>query len=84
MTGYDEERIAQLLRLLPPAPEGWVQAAQELPGARAEFAAIVARAEADVAFRASVLADLEAALESEGIAPTPSVVAALRVRLAAD
>ena len=84
MTGYDEERIAELLRLLPPAPEGWVQAAQELPGARAEIDEIVARAEADAAFRASVLADLEAALEAEGIAPTPSVVAALRVRLAAD
>ncbi len=84
MTGYDEERIARLLRLLPPAPEGWVRAAQELPRARAEFAAIVARAEVDAAFRAKVLADLEAALESEGIDPTPSVVAALRVRLDAD
>ena len=84
MTGYDEERIAQLLRLLRPAPEGWVRAAQELPKARAELAAIVARAEADAAFRAEVLADLEAALESEGIDPIPSVVAALRVRLDAD
>jgi beta-phosphoglucomutase-like phosphatase (HAD superfamily) len=84
MTGYDEERMAQLLRLLRPAPEGWVRAAQELPKARAELAAIVARAEADAAFRAQVLADLEAALESEGIDPIPSVVAALRVRLDAD
>jgi hypothetical protein len=84
MTGYDEERIAELLRLLPAPPEGWVRAAQELPQARAELAAIVARAEADAAFRASVVADLEAALESEGIEPTPSVVAALRVRLDAD
>ena len=84
MTGYDEERIAELLRLLPPPPEGWVGAAQELPQARAELAAIVARAEADAAFRASVVADLEAALEAEGIDPTPSVVAALRVRLEAD
>jgi hypothetical protein len=84
MTGYDEERIAELLRLLPAPPEGWVRAAQELPQARVELAAIVARAEADAAFRASVVADLEAALESEGIEPTPSVVAALRVRLDAD
>jgi len=84
MTGYDEERIAELLRLLPPPPEGWVRAAQELPQARAELAAIVARAEADAAFRASVVADLEAALEAEGIDPTPSVVAALRARLEAD
>lgn len=84
MTGYDEERIAELLRLLPPAPMGWVQAAQELPAARAEIAAIVTRAEADAAFRASVMADLESALEAEGIVATPSVVVALRIELAAD
>jgi len=84
MTGYDEERIAALLRLLPPPPLGWVLAAQELPQARAEIGALVARAEADAATRARIVADLEAALEAEGIAPTPSVVAALRVCLDAD
>jgi uncharacterized ferritin-like protein (DUF455 family) len=84
MTGYDIERIAELLRLLPTPPEGWVRAAQELPQARAELAAIVARAEEDAAFRARVVADLETALEAEGIDPTPSVVAALRVRLDVD
>ena len=84
MTGYDEERLAALLRLLPPAPEGWVRAAQELPRARVEIAALVARAEDDAAFRARVLADLEAALEAEGIDATPSVVAAFRARLHAD
>ena len=84
MSGYDEERIAALLGLLPPAPEGWVLAAQELPRARAEIGALVARAEEDAAFRALVVADLEAALEAEGIKATPSVVAALRSRLAAD
>jgi len=84
MTGYDEEKIAELLRLLPPAPEGWVRAAQELPAARTEIAAIVARAEADIAFRARVVADLEAALEAEGIEARPSVVAALRSRLETD
>ena len=84
MSGYDEERIAALLGLLPPPPEGWVLAAQELPRARAEIAALVARAEEDAAFRALVVADLEAALEAEGIEATPSVVAALRTRLSAD
>jgi hypothetical protein len=84
MDGYDEQRLAELLRLLPPPPDGWVRAAQELPGARAELAAIVVRAEADSAYRADVLADLPSALESEGIDPTPSAVAALRVRLGAD
>jgi hypothetical protein len=81
MTGYDEERIGELLRLLPPAPVGWVRAAQELPAARVELDALVARAEADAAFRARVVADLETALEAEGIEATPSVVAFLRSRL---
>jgi hypothetical protein len=84
MNGYDEERIAAMLRLLPPAPSGWVRAAQELPQARAEIAALVARAEEDAAYRARVIADLQAALEAEGIEATPSVVAALRTRLEAD
>ena len=39
MNGYDIERIAELLRLLPSPPTGWVRAAQELPQARAEIAA---------------------------------------------
>jgi hypothetical protein len=82
MTGYDTERIAELLRLLQPPPAGWVRAAQELPRARAELDALVARAEEDAAFRARVVADLEAALEAEGIDPTPSRVAVLRARLA--
>ncbi|MEP6811529.1 MAG: hypothetical protein ABI990_00925 [Actinomycetota bacterium] len=73
-----------MLGLLPPPPEGWVRAAQELPRARAEIASLVARAEEDAAFRAAVVADLEAALEAEGIKATPSVVAALRTRLIAD
>jgi hypothetical protein len=84
MNGYDEERIAELLRLLPPAPVGWVRAAQELPAARDGIAALVSRAEADAAFRAKVVADLETALEAEGIEATPSVVALVRLRLDAD
>ena len=84
MTGYDEERIAELLRMLPAPPQGWVRAAQELPQARAEIEQIVARAEADAAFRTRLVADLEAALEAEGYEATPSVVAALRLRLGAD
>ena len=65
-TRYDEERLAELLKMLPPAPEGWVKAAQELPQARREIDEIVARAEADAEFRAAVIADLEAALAQAG------------------
>ena len=48
---YDEERLGVLLRILRPAPTGWVRAAQELPAARRTFDEIVTRAEADHAFR---------------------------------
>ena len=44
----------QLLKMLPPAPEGWVKAAQELPRARQEIDEIAERAESDAEFRAAV------------------------------
>jgi hypothetical protein len=80
MTSFDEERLARLIRALPPAPEGWVQAAQELPLARTQLDEIVGRAEADAEFRARLVADLEAALEAEGYERDPEVVEALRAR----
>jgi hypothetical protein len=79
---FDEERLGELLRLLRPAPTGWVQAAQELPSARRSLDEIVARAEADLAFRKALISDLEAALEQEGYEPDRRVVEALRRRLA--
>jgi hypothetical protein len=82
MSSYDEERLAELLALLPPAPRAWVQAAQELPLAREQLDGLVARAEADAAYRAQVLADLEAALDAAGVEPRPAVVESLRRRLA--
>ena len=81
MTVYDEQRLAKLISALPPAPEAWVRAAQELPFARGQFDDIVARAEADAAFRERLIADLEGALAAEGYERDPAVVAALRVRL---
>lgn len=84
MTGFDEERLAALLRLLPPAPPGWVEAAQQLPSAREAIESIVARATEDTVYRARVLADLEAALAAEGFEPSPAAMAALRGRLATD
>jgi hypothetical protein len=78
---YDEERLGVLLRLLRPAPKGWVRAAQELPGARRTFDQIVARAEADRAFRAALIADLEQALAAEGFEPDTRILNELRERL---
>jgi hypothetical protein len=79
-TRYDEERLAQLLTMLPPPPEGWVTAAQELPAARRGLDDVVARAEADAAFRRALIADLEQALTRAGYEPAPSLVEALRRR----
>ena len=78
MNGYDEERIGRLLRLLPPAPEGWVRAAQELPTARAALDELVARAEQDAAFRQELTADLERAIAAAGYEPSSFVVSRLR------
>ena len=80
MTTYDEERLGELLRLLPPAPAGWVEAAQELPQARADLDALIARAERDVAFRQALVDDLEDALRVAGVEPRPVVVEHLRRR----
>jgi hypothetical protein len=81
MNAYDEQRLSELLRLLPPAPEGWVRAAQELPAARRSLDTIVERAVADAEYRRCVIADLEAALADEGLAADPALVALLRTRL---
>jgi hypothetical protein len=81
MSGYDTDGIARLIGMLPPAPEGWVLAAQELPAAKRGIDQIVARAEADVEFRRALIADLETALQAEGYEPEPTVVEEIRRRL---
>jgi hypothetical protein len=78
---YDEARLAELLRALPPAPEGWVRAAQELPHVRRELDDIVARAEADAEFRKQLIEDLEEALRTEGYEPEVMPLDELRRRL---
>ena len=78
---FDEERLAVLLGALSPAPTGWVEAAQELPLARAQLDEIVARAEADAAFRAALIADLELALRDVGYEPDLLPLDELRRRL---
>jgi hypothetical protein len=83
-TRYDEERLGQLLALLPPAPEGWVEAAQVLPAGRRRIDDIVSRAEADAAYRKAVLTNLEAALADAGCVPAPPLVEALRRRFSSS
>ena len=84
MSGYDEIRLADLLAALPPAPQAWVWAAQELPLVRLGLDDLVRRAEEDAAFRSKLISDLEAALEAEGVEPDPALADALRRRLSAS
>ncbi len=80
MNASDHDALARLIAALPPAPRGWVQAAQELPAARRGIDDIVERAAADAAYRTRVVADLESALADVGIAPSPPVLEELRER----
>jgi hypothetical protein len=78
---YDIEQLARLLGALPPPPEGWVSAAQELPRMRAGLDDLIVRAEQDAELRARLVADLESALAESGISPTPHILAVARARL---
>lgn len=82
MSAFSEDRLAELIGALPPAPEAWVRAAQELPFVRTELDVIVARAEADAEFRTALIADLEATLEQEGYEPERPLLEQLRKRFA--
>jgi predicted ArsR family transcriptional regulator len=81
LTAYNEQRLAELIKALPPAPQAWVEAAQMLPLARARLDDIVARAEADLAFRDALVANLEEALRLEGYEPETIPLDELRRRL---
>lgn len=81
MKSYAIDEIARLLAALPPAPVGWVAAAQQLPAARGAFDSLLERAAADAELRTRLVADLEAALLEAGITPTPRFVELARERL---
>jgi len=76
-----EEHLAALLTLLRPAPEAWLEAARQLPAARAQIDGIVARAEQDAEYRARVVDDLEQALAADGIEPSEALRRELARRL---
>jgi hypothetical protein len=80
MSAYDHDTLGKLIAALPPAPDGWVRAAQELPAARRGIDGIVDRAVADAAYRARVVADLESALAEAGLEPTTPLLEELRER----
>jgi hypothetical protein len=81
VSAFDEERLGDLLSALPPAPEAWVRAAQEIPQTHSSVDEIVERAEADEDFRRHVVADPEAALEEADVVAHADAVELLRRKL---
>lgn len=81
MADISEERLGELIAVLPPPPPGWVQAAVELPLSRAAIDELIAEATADQQRRQAILVDLEEALRGAGIKPRPSLVESLRSRI---
>jgi hypothetical protein len=81
MDEIDDIELQRLMRLLPPPPVRWVQAAKELPFVQDEIAEILARAAGDAEFESALRADAETALEQEGYALSSDVVAHMLKRL---
>ena len=73
-----EERLARLLRELPPAPAPWVAAASELPRVRRALEHLERDVLAGADARDVATAQLEAALAEIELDPTPERIAALR------
>ena len=84
MAAYDEQQLAALIAALPPAPDGWIAAAQQLPAARRAIDTLAQQAQADADRRATILDDLESALRQAGVQPRRSLVDQLRNRLGTE
>jgi hypothetical protein len=82
MPEYTEEQLASMIAMLPPAPSGWVGAAQELPAAREAIDSLVEQAQTSAREREAILADLEASLRQAGVEPRRALIEELRGRLA--
>jgi hypothetical protein len=79
---YDDERLARLIQTLRPAPEGWVQRAQQIPIGPpltdADVGELSRRLESDAGFRQRFDVDPVAAAESAGM---PALATQLRREL---
>lgn len=81
MAAYNEEKLGEILSALPPAPEAWVKAAQDLPLKRQRLDEIVERADADEEYRRRVIENPVAALEEADVVAHADEVEILRRRL---
>lgn len=79
----DEIAVGRLIAGLPPAPQGWVEAAHEIPTTQAELESIIDRIERDEQFRAAVQADIAEALTEAGFTADDTLVERLRKQLSA-
>lgn len=84
MAAYDEEKLGEILSALPPAPEAWVRAAQNLPTARQGLEEIIERAVADEEYRRRAIEDPRAVLEEADVVAHADTVEILRNRLDDD
>jgi hypothetical protein len=84
MTPYSEQELADLLRMLPPAPDAWVTEAQDRPRLLRQLKEVLSRAEQDRAFSQALIDDLERALVETGYDPTPALLEALRDRMGCE
>jgi hypothetical protein len=84
MSPYSEQELADLLRMLPPAPEAWVAEAQDRPRLLRQLDKVLSRAEQDRAFSQALIDDLERALIKTGYDPTPALLDALRERMGCE
>ena len=82
VSAHDIGLLARRLAALPPAPEGWLEAAQELPQMKRNLDDLLAQAVTDAGLRDRLVANLESALAESGIRPTPQLLDEARARLA--
>lgn len=81
MKPYDHNRLAELLAALPPAPQGWEAAAQELPRIERAIDALTRRIEGDASLGTDEVDRLESALAQAGIAADPRILEQARALL---
>jgi len=81
MAAYDEQKLGDLLSALPPAPQAWVKAAQELPFMQQGLNEIIERAAGDEDYRRRVIEDPRAVLEEADVVAHAENVEILRKRL---
>jgi hypothetical protein len=75
---FDEERIAQLLANLPPAPAAWVERAVQIPRVERDLEDVQRRLDEDALLRAAFDERGEQALREAGITLDADVLERLR------